>query len=905
MASKGRGKDKKASKKEKVVEEPPPPVDDKKEQEAEENGDEKPAEEQSAEEQEPPKQPTPPPEPDEPSLAHLIVEHYEGETVRGLYDGEGAAYFCGGHVYKGQFYKGMMHGRGSYTWADGVVYEGDFTNNEITGKGLYRWPDSSTYEGEVSNGKRHGHGTFRCMASPASYTGQWNMGQRHGTGIIRYDTDGLSFYEGDWVNNKRHGYGVRRYRSGNVYEGEWANNNRHGQGIMRWVDLNQTYNGQWENGVQNGHGEHTWYIRRLPGSQYPMRNQYIGDFLYGKRHGYGVILYANGSKYEGDWLDDKKSGRGVFTFKNGRIFEGIFVEDRMADYPEFAMDGTVTPDISEIRTRTPDPAGPTAGNLTSRSNDSRNTLGPSLTLEIDHLLKQCTDSEKEDELQQVMYVVLRHVTVLKKTYNFYSSLGHDASPDNTFIMTKLQFWRMLKDCRFHCLDTTLAGIDRILAVDKESADIHSPLDKLLMREYLSHLITLSFHLYQEDCQEKEPSIIAWCFDHAIRENIIPYGCDVQGNFLYDPARAINALGYMDKCWQVYKSVCKPSKSPPHDHTLKMRDFLFMIKDYRLINERLTAKRILQVLSADDPAAYDSETCNLELEMTFLDFFEALIGCAMIFVTEEVVKDPNTPRPSTVVSHTQTSYSTVSRATTSRASQNPESEDPGSQGPHSSHHGSVLDASGSPRANNGSSSAVTRKESVVDALTVKQEGAESGVHESIQGDESQGPEGKNEKSESGTETKALSVHSGIGENRGVDDQSPPTQGPHLLQSMLSMGGDDIPETEVPGEEEMDDATRDFNFWTHQINIFFIKKLFPAYEHEQDVHVLAEKVHHEMQLAEAEKQEKLKVPSATTTHSINKMADSSESGDMGQRQVTEGTTGVKVEETKSEVSLSKGR
>lgn len=37
----------------------------------------------------------------------------------------------------------------------------------------------------------------------------------------------------------------------------------------------------------------------------------------------------------------------------------------------------------------------------------------------------------------------------------------------------------------------------------------------------------------------------------------------------------------------------------------------------------------------------------------------------------------------------------------------------------------------------------------------------------------------------------------------------------------------------------------------------------------------------------------------------MADSSESGDMGQRQVTEGTTGVKVEETKSEVSLSKGR
>lgn len=42
----------------------------------------------------------------------------------------------------------------------------------------------------------------------------------------------------------------------------------------------------------------------------------------------------------------------------------------------------------------------------------------------------------------------------------------------------------------------------------------------------------------------------------------------------------------------------------------------MLKDYRLINERLTSRRILEVLSADDPAAYDSETCNLELEVSF-------------------------------------------------------------------------------------------------------------------------------------------------------------------------------------------------------------------------------------------------------------------------------------------------
>lgn len=47
--------------------------------------------------------------------------------------------------------------------------------------------------------------------------------------------------------------------------------------------------------------------------------------------------------------------------------------------------------------------------------------------------------------------------------------------------------------------------------------------------------------------------------------------------------------------------------------------------------------------------------------------------------------------------------------------------------------------------------------------------------------------------------------------------------------------------------MDEATRDFNFWTHQINIFFIKKLFPAYEHMQDVLALGAKIQLEKQVS----------------------------------------------------------
>ena len=44
------------------------------------------------------------------------------------------------------------------------------------------------------------------------------------------------------------------------------------------------------------------------------------------------------------------------------------------------------------------------------------------------------------------------------------------------------------------------------------------------------------------------------------------------------------------------------------------------------------------------------------QMSFLEFFEALIGCAEKYVTEAVVKDPNTPRPSTSITKDESMFS---------------------------------------------------------------------------------------------------------------------------------------------------------------------------------------------------------------------------------------------------------
>jgi hypothetical protein len=54
------------------------------------------------------------------------------------------------------------------------------------------------------------------------------------------------------------------------------------------------------------------------------------------------------------------------------------------------------------------------------------------------------------------------MTSLHRVYLYYSRLGHDDNPDNTFVLRRMQFWRFLKDCRLHDSDFGLIDMDRWL-----------------------------------------------------------------------------------------------------------------------------------------------------------------------------------------------------------------------------------------------------------------------------------------------------------------------------------------------------------------------------------------------------------------------------------------------------------
>nr|XP_048292745.1 radial spoke head 10 homolog B isoform X2 [Myodes glareolus] len=525
---------------------------------------------------------------EEPILTKLIVESYEGEKIRGLYEGEGFAVFQGGNTYHGMFSEGLMHGQGTYIWADGLKYEGS----------------------------------------------------------IYYNQEGTSWYEGDWVYNIKKGWGIRCYKSGNIYEGQWENNMRHGEGRMRWLTTNEEYTGHWEKGIQNGFGTYTWFLKRIPNSQYPLRNEYIGAFVNGFRHGHGKFYYASGAMYEGEWVSNKKHGRGRITFKNGRVYEGLFSNDHIAQYLESETDYTRSLDRrSDVSQRSWPPRESSASAdrepETLRKLDgseSHSVLGSSIELDLNLLLDMYPEETQEEEKKQVEYAVLRNISELRRIYCFYSGLGCDHSLDNTFLMTKLHFWRFLKDCRFHHHNITLADMDRVLSVYNgiPIEEIHSPFRTILLRTFLNYLLQLAHHIHHKEFQNRSPSLFL-CFTKLMTENIHPHACQVKGHLFSEQQRTLYSMNYIDKCWEIYTTYCRQNEAPPYELTMKMRYFLWMLKDFRMLSKDLTPTKFMTVIAEDNPFVYDGTDSNFELELVFLEFFEALLCFSLCCIFDRMTR----------------------------------------------------------------------------------------------------------------------------------------------------------------------------------------------------------------------------------------------------------------------------
>jgi hypothetical protein len=61
--------------------------------------------------------------------------------------------------------------------------------------------------------------------------------------------------------------------------------------------------------------------------------------------------------------------------------------------------------------------------------------------------------------------IVRYIDLFKQIYRFYSQLGLDSSPDNTYVLNRMQLWRFFKDCKAHINENAinLIELDRLLS----------------------------------------------------------------------------------------------------------------------------------------------------------------------------------------------------------------------------------------------------------------------------------------------------------------------------------------------------------------------------------------------------------------------------------------------------------
>ena len=339
---------------------------------------------------------------------------------------------------------------------------------------------------------------------------------------------------------------------------------------------------------------------------------------------------------------------------------GTFEMDHMLDFPDLNPSGMATPDIvSSGLAVQPDTVLRSASPYLASDNS-----GNPLNLNIDLLLDERDMDlyERDEELSSVTHVMLRHISKLKKIYSYYSCLGQHTSVDNTFVMSRLQFWRFLKDSKVHHHGFTISELDRTIAARK-SSNVHDPHEEVLMREFLNAIIIIGYRLYNREHNGSE-KVLSWCLSKLMTENILRnnHYCKVGGSVFADPLRAPEAIKRMSKSWDIFCSLCVPHVCYPHEPIFKYRQFMFMLNDFHLMNSDLSPEEVLKLLKKDNPELAGEDFCNLELEMTFLEFFEAIIDCATVYVTEAVIKGHLSPKATPAPSSRSQSAESLTRAT---------------------------------------------------------------------------------------------------------------------------------------------------------------------------------------------------------------------------------------------------
>ncbi|RMH62606.1 MAG: hypothetical protein D6685_08555, partial [Bacteroidetes bacterium] len=146
------------------------------------------------------------------------------------------------------------------------------------------------------------------------YRGDFVAGERQGIGV---EESGEGLYQGRWEGDLPQGPGQFYGSDGSRYEGQWVAGRRQGYGT--YTDARgSVYRGNWHHDVPEGFGV----------LEHPDGSRYQGEWRDGRQHGYGRARTPAGVVYEGTWVDGARQGFGVAERPDGSRYEGEWFQDQ-------------------------------------------------------------------------------------------------------------------------------------------------------------------------------------------------------------------------------------------------------------------------------------------------------------------------------------------------------------------------------------------------------------------------------------------------------------------------------------------------------------------------------------------------------------------------------------------------
>jgi len=257
---------------------------------------------------------------------YVVGKRYEGSWKDGKFHGKGIFVLGTGDVYSGEFERGLYHGKGHLKAKNGDTYVGYFERGKPAGKMRIEYATGDVYDGELRSGRFHGKGKFEYHDGLGMYEGDWERGASSGHGMRIYSNG--SRYVGSFQDGEAHGEGVMFYANGDQYIGQMLRGALYGRGVIKYA-RGDSFEGNFLNGVFYGEGKYTWSDGSYYEGQYRfMKTNKVTEMevpvANGKRHGFGLRVFASGAKYKGTWNNDKMDGPGELVQVDGAKFEGVF-----------------------------------------------------------------------------------------------------------------------------------------------------------------------------------------------------------------------------------------------------------------------------------------------------------------------------------------------------------------------------------------------------------------------------------------------------------------------------------------------------------------------------------------------------------------------------------------------------